>query len=298
MSVKRFWELDGCDENHEGGWGQQSIEVSLKAWLSGGKLVVNKKTWFAHWFRGSDGGFPYEIKESQIERVRQYSKDLWLNDKWPKATRKLQWLIEKFNPPGWNMDNEEFLYNWVFKGKNRFPYWRGNRMLKYPTDIVLYEQVIWETKPDFIIECGTAYGGATLFLADMCEICGNGKVISIDRRPIGTPNHPRITYITGRTTADDVLGKVRGMISGKVMVILDSDHRRAHVKRELHFYSEMVTPGQYMVVEDAWYKGLPHGPAEAIQWFMKTTRGKRFELTKIDDQFRSCLTRGGWLKHR
>jgi Glycosyltransferases involved in cell wall biogenesis len=120
MHKDRFWEQGGCDENHEGGWGQQGIEVSLKAWLSGGALKVNKKTWFAHWFRGGSGpGFPYEISGNQIERVRAYSRDLWLNDKWEKAVRKLDWLVEKFDPPGWknevtiiyytsNRENEEF----------------------------------------------------------------------------------------------------------------------------------------------------------------------------------------------
>lgn len=101
MDRNRFWELGGCDENHEGGWGQQAVEVACKAWLSGGSLKVNKKTWFAHWFRAGDGGFPYPISGNQINRVRAYSKDLWLNDKWPGAKRKFQWMIDKFNPPGW-----------------------------------------------------------------------------------------------------------------------------------------------------------------------------------------------------
>lgn len=99
MHKDRFFEQGGCDEGHEGGWGQQGVEVALKAWLSGGKLMVNKKTWFAHWFRAGDGGFPYPISGNQIDRVRAYSKDLWLNDKWSKATRKFSWLLDKFNPP-------------------------------------------------------------------------------------------------------------------------------------------------------------------------------------------------------
>jgi glycosyltransferase involved in cell wall biosynthesis len=101
MHRQRFLDLGGCDEHH-GGWGQQGIEVACKAWLSGGRLVVNKKTWFAHWFRGGGGpGFPYQIGGRDVEAARKYSKDLWLNDKWPQATRKFEWLLEKFNPPGW-----------------------------------------------------------------------------------------------------------------------------------------------------------------------------------------------------
>lgn len=100
MHKARFIELGGCDEKHVGGWGQQGVEVSLKAWLSGGALKVNKKTWFAHWFRG-DVGFPYPISGRQVEVVRRYSQELWLNNKWDKQKRTIQWLVEKFNPPLW-----------------------------------------------------------------------------------------------------------------------------------------------------------------------------------------------------
>lgn len=105
MHKDRFWELGGLDENH-GGWGQMGVEISCKAWLSGGALKVNKKTWFSHWFRGGSGpGFPYPISGNSQERAREYSRDIWLNDKWPLAKRKFQWLIDKFHPPGWNGKN-------------------------------------------------------------------------------------------------------------------------------------------------------------------------------------------------
>lgn len=98
----RYWELGGMDENH-GSWGQMGIEVSCKAWLSGGALKVNKKTWFSHWFRGGGGGpgFPYPISGNAQERAREYSRDLWLNDKWPLQVHPIDWLIKKFDPPTW-----------------------------------------------------------------------------------------------------------------------------------------------------------------------------------------------------
>ena len=103
MHKDRFWELEGMDCNHTG-WGQMGIELACKAWLSGGSMKVNKKTWFSHWFRGGGGpGFPYPLSGKDVAHARAYSKDLWLNDKWPKQTRKFAWLIEKFNPPGWNV---------------------------------------------------------------------------------------------------------------------------------------------------------------------------------------------------
>jgi len=107
MHKDRFWELDGCDEGH-GSWGQQGIEVACKAWLSGGRLVVNKNTWFAHWFRGGGvpkgekKGFPYQLKQAQVNKARKRSQGLWLDNKWDKQKRDFQWMVDKFNPPGWD----------------------------------------------------------------------------------------------------------------------------------------------------------------------------------------------------
>lgn len=108
---ERFWDLGGMDEGH-GSWGQFGTELACKAWLSGGKMMTTKNTWFAHMFRtgnfvgafeGHGGSFPYGLSGQSIERCRQYSRDLWLNDKWPKAKYKLQWLVERFAPvPGWD----------------------------------------------------------------------------------------------------------------------------------------------------------------------------------------------------
>jgi len=100
---ERFLELGGLDEKH-GFWGQVGCEVACKAWLSGGRHVVNKKTWFAHMFRTTGAfGFPYRIKGSDQEKARQYSSDLWLDNKWPLQKRKFQWLIDKFSPlPDWD----------------------------------------------------------------------------------------------------------------------------------------------------------------------------------------------------
>ena len=103
MERKRYWELDGLDEKH-GSWGQMGTEISCKSWLSGGRQVVNKKTWFAHMFRTQkDFSFPYPIKFSDQEAARKYSKNVWLNDRWPKAKYPLKWMIDKFAPvPTWD----------------------------------------------------------------------------------------------------------------------------------------------------------------------------------------------------
>jgi hypothetical protein len=103
MHRDRYWELGGCDEEH-GSWGQMGVEISCKTWLSGGRQVINKRTWFSHMFRtqGGDFGFPYEISGKQVSRARKHSKKLWMNNQWPLAKYDLKWLLNKFAPvPTW-----------------------------------------------------------------------------------------------------------------------------------------------------------------------------------------------------
>lgn len=106
MERERYWELDGLDEAH-GSWGQVGTEIACKSWLSGGKLLTAKKTWFAHMFRTNNKGFgfPYPISGNQQERAQKYSRELWLNDRWEKAVHPLSWLVNKFKPvPTWGTD--------------------------------------------------------------------------------------------------------------------------------------------------------------------------------------------------
>lgn len=113
LTKEKYWELDICDEQH-GSWGQQGTEVACKTWLSGGRLVVNKKTWFAHMFRtqGKDFGFPYPLSNGDVEKARAYSVNLWKGKKWPKAIHDLEWLINKFAPvPGWDQKKGIIYYS-------------------------------------------------------------------------------------------------------------------------------------------------------------------------------------------
>lgn len=112
MERTRYWELDGMDEAH-GSWGQMGTELACKSWLSGGQMVTNKKTWFAHMFRtqGGDFSFPYPITGTDIGRARKHSQDLWRNNKWKKAKYDLNWLIQKFSPvPDWNEPKKGIVY--------------------------------------------------------------------------------------------------------------------------------------------------------------------------------------------
>ena len=102
MSRAHYWALGGLDEAH-GSWGQMGTELACKAWLSGGRMVTNQRTWFSHLFRTQPGfGFPYPISTQDQDRARAYSQALWRGGQWPHQVRPLSWLVEHFAPvPGW-----------------------------------------------------------------------------------------------------------------------------------------------------------------------------------------------------
>jgi glycosyltransferase involved in cell wall biosynthesis len=102
MERSRYWEIGGLDEKH-GSWGQMGVEISCKSWLSGGRQVVNKNTWFAHLFRTQPGfGFPYP--NPGIEKARAHSRKLWMENTWSGARYPLAWLLKKFAPvPDWDV---------------------------------------------------------------------------------------------------------------------------------------------------------------------------------------------------
>ena len=98
-----YFEIGGCDEKF-GSWGQQGTEMACKTWMSGGQVVVNKKTWFSHLFRtqGGDFGFPYPQSGRQVARARKLSREYFLKGKW-KAKRPFQWIIDHFKSiPDWH----------------------------------------------------------------------------------------------------------------------------------------------------------------------------------------------------
>ncbi len=104
LTREKYFELNICDEAF-GSWGQQGTEVACKSWLSGGRLMTNKRTWYSHMFRtqGGDFGFPFPMSGKAVDHARKYSKDLFLNDTWPQAKYPLKWLIDKFAPvPDWD----------------------------------------------------------------------------------------------------------------------------------------------------------------------------------------------------
>ena len=116
----KYWELNICDENF-GSWGSQGIEVAVKTWLSGGRVLVNHKTWYAHMFRtqGGDFSFPYPISSRDQEKAKKYARELFFDNNWDKQVKPLNWLVEKFWPvKGWTEEDLQKLKNNNFEFKS------------------------------------------------------------------------------------------------------------------------------------------------------------------------------------
>ena len=104
---EKYWELKLCDESF-GSWGNQGIEIATKTWLSGGKVMVNHKTWYAHMFRtqGGDFGFPYQQSGNEVSRCKAKVRDMLWKNKYDKQIYPLRWLIERFMPvKGWAQED-------------------------------------------------------------------------------------------------------------------------------------------------------------------------------------------------
>ena len=196
-----------------------------------------------------------------------------------------------------------YSYNWGGTWDNTF--WLGILTRKCPLDLWIYQEIIFEVKPDVMIECGTANGGSALFLASMCDLVNNGKVITIDiEDKEGRPTHKRIKYLLGSSTSIEVVEQVRKLISDKdkVMVILDSDHSKGHVLSELKIYSKFVTKGSYIIVEDTNINGHPvfldfgPGPMEAVEEFLK--ENKDFSVDRSREKFYLTFNPKGFLQKR
>jgi cephalosporin hydroxylase len=181
-------------------------------------------------------------------------------------------------------------------------YWRGARTLKLPLDLWVFQEIIYETKPDVIVETGTFQGGSALFMASILDTIGKGRVITIDIEDFpDKPRHDRITYLIGSSTAEEIASKVRSLIGEgeTVMAVLDSDHRAEHVLNELRIYGEMVTTGMYLVAEDTNVNGHPvkpdfgPGPFEAVQTFLKDN--DRFAVDAEREKFLLTFNPGGYL---
>lgn len=162
--------------------------------------------------------------------------------------------------------------------------WLGIPCWKLPMDAFVIQELIYKTKPEFIIETGTGHGGSALFYAAICELMGQGRVISIDNDNTKRKEHKwgqfewedRIKFIDGDSTDRIIVNEVKETTGchSNCMVLLDSWHTKEHVYKEMLIYNILVKSGGYMIVEDSHAAGNPvpwkyddFGPMGAItQW--------------------------------
>lgn len=167
----------------------------------------------------------------------------------------------------------------------------GVRAAKSPLDFWVYQEILYEMKPDVIIEIGNLYGGSTLALAHFCDLLGNGRVmgLDIDHSKIHTSvrNHQRITLMEG--DACELYTTVSALIKKEesVLVIEDSSHTYENTLNVLRKYSQLTKPGHYFIVEDSiCHHGLTVGPSpgpfEAVETFVKENSNFTIDRTKED----------------
>jgi cephalosporin hydroxylase len=205
--------------------------------------------------------------------------------------------------------NKKFIYNFT---------WMGRPIIQHPHDTMALQELIWQIKPDLIIETGIAHGGSIIFSASMLELLGgDGKVIAIDidirkhnRDEIEAhPMFKRIDLVEGSSIATETLDKVKELAKGRknIMVILDSNHTHEHVTKELELYSPFVSVNSYLVVFDTWVEDVPENyypdrpwdkgdnPKTAVWEFVE--KNKDFVIDKsIEHKLVITLAPDGFLK--
>lgn len=227
------------------------------------------------------------------QSTRDKLKKIWYNIRY--FSLRKNWIIRSFH--------KLYYDSQLVGGTWRNTFYMGFEIQKCPLDLWIYQEILYEIKPDLIIEAGTAFGGSAYYMATLCDHIGQGKIVTIDIEKRGEmPKHPRIEYIIGSSISDEVISKLEVQVkkSKKVIVILDSNHTRDHVFAELEKYSKFVSSGSYLIVEDSNVNGNPvfyaHGPGpmEAINAFLKNN--KEYKVDKSKEKFFLTFNPKGYLK--
>jgi len=196
--------------------------------------------------------------------------------------------------------------------------WMGVPIIQMPGDLVMFQDIVWKTRPDLIIETGIARGGSLIFWASMQKLCGiNGKVLGIDidirdhakRAICGSQFSQQIELMQGSSTDLDVFKKVKQFASPfkKIMIVLDSNHTHEHVLDELKLYADLVSPGCILLVLDTVIDDLeadpdrPWGPGaspkSAVIQFMRSRPGIFENLSRLERRsVLSVAPNGYWLR--
>ena len=210
-----------------------------------------------------------------------------------------------------NVESNRAQYSYNFS-------WMGRPIIQYPQDMIAMQEIIWEIKPDYIIETGIAHGGSLIYYASLLELIGHGEVIGIDidirehnRKEIEAhPMMKRIKMLQGSSIDKTNVEEIKNLVGDnkKIIVCLDSNHTHEHVMSELELYSPFVSTGSYIVVFDTIVEDLPEGyfsqkrpwgisnnPKTAVQQFLK--ENDNFVIDEqIDNKLLVSVAPQGYLK--
>jgi cephalosporin hydroxylase len=164
---------------------------------------------------------------------------------------------------------------WGLKYSYRFT-WLGRPIIQLPEDMIRFQEVVFQVKPDVIIETGVAHGGSLVYSASLLKLIGGARVVGVDIRirpevrealrqhSLGA----MISLVEGSSVAPEVLAAVRAAVAPgqKVLVVLDSNHSHAHVLAELQAYADLVSPGSYLVATDGIMQDLTDVPGGQASW--------------------------------
>lgn len=164
---------------------------------------------------------------------------------------------------------------WASKYSYSFT-WLGRPIIQIPEDMVRIQEIIYTVKPDVIVETGIAHGGSLIFYASLLKLLDKGRVVGVDidirehnRNAIEAHElYPLITMIEGSSTDESIFTQVKNSIQPgqTVLVVLDSCHTRDHVYSELELYSQLVTPGSYLLVADGIMNDVVGAPRSQENW--------------------------------
>lgn len=217
----------------------------------------------------------------------------------------------KENSNKWIYDVNRYKYSYNFT-------WLGRPIIQYPQDMIAVQEIIWQVKPDMIIETGIAHGGSIILSASILELLGGDRIVvgvDVDIRKHNREEiekHPmfkRIVMLQGSSVNPAIIKEIRNLSKGrkKIMVLLDSNHTEDHVLKELELYSSLVSLGSYLVVFDTviedmpedfssdrpWHKG--NNPKTALYKFLR--KNKKFkEDREIGSKLLITVAPGGYLK--
>lgn len=204
-------------------------------------------------------------------------------------------------------------YRWIHQTN-----WLGEPILNLPQDMFALQEIIFKTRPKFIIEVGVAWGGSLLFYSTLMEVLGGERIIGVDvfipddlkiRLASYGKLSERITLISGSSLEKETLNQIKSLLGEcrKTMILLDSYHTHDHVLKELQLYSPLVGKGFYLICGDTIIEDIPeqkhrsrpwgpgNNPKTAVYQFMK--ENGRFEIDKsIENKLLFTCNPDGYLR--